>query len=89
VAYKKDVDDLRESPSLKIMQLLQQRGALLRLQRPLFPATAQDAALQLRKHEIRAAHFRTRSEAMTPSLSPRNHSTYDYAAIADCRKAGH
>src|SRR5258708_4519744 len=29
VAYKKDVDDLRESPTLKIMQLLQQRGAAL------------------------------------------------------------
>ena len=27
VAYKKDVDDLRESPTLKIMELLQQRGA--------------------------------------------------------------
>ena len=28
VAYKKDVDDLRESPTLKIMQLLQKRGAV-------------------------------------------------------------
>src|SRR6202035_1134836 len=26
VAYKKDVDDLRESPTLKIMELLKQRG---------------------------------------------------------------
>src|SRR6267142_397316 len=37
VAYKKDVDDLRESPSLKIMQLLQQRGALLDYNDPFFP----------------------------------------------------
>jgi UDP-N-acetyl-D-glucosamine dehydrogenase len=26
VAYKKDVDDLRESPSLRIIELLQERG---------------------------------------------------------------
>jgi UDP-N-acetyl-D-glucosamine dehydrogenase len=26
VAYKKDVDDLRESPALKLMQLLLERG---------------------------------------------------------------
>jgi UDP-N-acetyl-D-glucosamine dehydrogenase len=29
VAYKKNVDDMRESPSLKVMQLLQKKGAIL------------------------------------------------------------
>jgi UDP-N-acetyl-D-glucosamine dehydrogenase len=29
VAYKKDVDDVRESPALEIMELLQERGAVL------------------------------------------------------------
>lgn len=29
VAYKKDVDDPRESPSFKLMQLLQERGAII------------------------------------------------------------
>jgi len=37
VAYKKDVDDLRESPALKIMQLLQQRGAQIDYNDPYFP----------------------------------------------------
>src|SRR5205814_4734958 len=37
VAYKKDVDDLRESPSLKIMQLLLQRGAHVDYNDPYFP----------------------------------------------------
>jgi len=37
VAYKKDVDDLRESPTLKIMQLLQQRGAQIDYNDPYFP----------------------------------------------------
>ena len=36
VAYKKDVDDLRESPSLKIMQLLLERGAHLDYNDPYF-----------------------------------------------------
>jgi len=37
VAYKKDVDDLRESPSLRIMQLLQARGARVAYNDPYFP----------------------------------------------------
>src|ERR1700722_2471285 len=38
VAYKKDVDDMRESPSLKILELLSARGALLDYNDPYFPA---------------------------------------------------
>ncbi len=37
VAYKKDVDDLRESPMLKIMQLLRERGAKIEYNDPYFP----------------------------------------------------
>ncbi len=38
VAYKKDVDDLRESPSLKLLELLSARGAVLDYNDPYFPA---------------------------------------------------
>ncbi len=37
VAYKKDIDDLRESPSLAIMELLQSRGARVDYHDPYFP----------------------------------------------------
>jgi UDP-N-acetyl-D-glucosamine dehydrogenase len=37
VAYKKNVDDIRESPALKIMELLEKRGALVDFHDPLFP----------------------------------------------------
>jgi UDP-N-acetyl-D-glucosamine dehydrogenase len=37
VAYKKDVDDLRESPALRIIQLLQARGAKVDYHDPYFP----------------------------------------------------
>ncbi|MFQ5926908.1 MAG: nucleotide sugar dehydrogenase [Terriglobia bacterium] len=38
VAYKKDVDDLRESPALKIMELLEARGATVAYNDPHVPA---------------------------------------------------
>jgi UDP-N-acetyl-D-glucosamine dehydrogenase len=37
VAYKKDVDDVRESPALEIMELLQERGAILTYSDPFIP----------------------------------------------------
>ncbi len=37
VAYKKDVDDLRESPSLKIIEQLTLRGAKVEYNDPHFP----------------------------------------------------
>ena len=85
VAYKKDVDDLRESPTLKIMQLLQQRGAELDYNDPYFP--------QL--HKMR--HYNYEHMKSVP-LSPQtiggydgviiatDHSSYDYGAIVDAAK---
>ncbi len=37
LSYKKDIDDLRESPSLTIIELLQNRGALVSYNDPYFP----------------------------------------------------
>jgi len=37
VAYKKDIDDLRESPSLTIIELLQKQGAQVSYHDPYFP----------------------------------------------------
>ena len=37
IAYKKNVDDMRESPSLKIIELLTKLGAVLRYSDPLIP----------------------------------------------------
>jgi UDP-N-acetyl-D-glucosamine dehydrogenase len=41
LAYKRDIDDLRESPSLTIIELLQQRGALVEYNDPFFPTVGQ------------------------------------------------
>ena len=56
VAYKKDVDDLRESPSLKLLELLTERGAMLDYNDPYFPALHQDAPLRFFEHALGRTH---------------------------------
>jgi len=85
VAYKKDVDDLRESPTLKIMQILTERGAQIDYNDPYFP--------QL--HKMRHYNF---SDMTSVDLSPAalasyecviiatDHSSYDYEAIVESAK---
>lgn len=41
LSYKKDIDDLRESPALTIIELLQKRGTLVSYHDPYFPAVGQ------------------------------------------------
>ncbi len=80
VAYKKDVDDLRESPSLKLLELLTQHGAALDYNDPYFPAL----------HKMRHYDFSNlRSVPLSPDrlasydcvLIATDHTSYDYEAI--------
>ena len=82
VAYKKDVDDLRESPTLKIMQLLIEHGSRVEYNDPYFP--------QL--HKMRHYDYsQMRSVELTPSnlgsfdcvVIATDHSSYDYQAIVE------
>jgi len=41
LAYKRDIDDLRESPSLTVIELLQQRGATVEYNDPFFTTVGQ------------------------------------------------
>jgi UDP-N-acetyl-D-glucosamine dehydrogenase len=82
VAYKKDVDDMRESPALKIMQLLLERGAKIEYNDPFIP-------------ELRKLRHYDYSGMRSAELTPENvraydcvvivtdHSSYDYQAIVD------
>lgn len=58
VAYKKDVDDARESPALAIMDLLQKKGAVLLYHDPFIPALP----------SFRKYSFKLKSSALTDSL---------------------
>jgi UDP-N-acetyl-D-glucosamine dehydrogenase len=80
VAYKKDVDDLRESPSLKLLELLTARGAVMDYNDPYFPSL----------HKMRHYDFSNmRSMDLTPErlasydcvLIATDHSSYDYDSI--------
>lgn len=80
VAYKKDVDDPRESPSFKLMELLQERGAILSYSDPHIPALP-----AMRHYDVP----RLASEEPTPeylagldvALIATDHSRFDYDAI--------
>ena len=80
VAYKKDVDDLRESPSLKLLELLTERGAKLDYNDPYFPAL-----FKMRHYDF----SNMKSVELTPErlgiydcvLIATDHSSYDYEAI--------
>jgi len=82
VAYKKDVDDLRESPSLKLMQLLMERGAHLDYNDPYFPALH-----KMRHYDYSAMRSVNLNAAALASydcvLIATDHSAYDYAAIVE------
>lgn len=82
MAYKKDVDDVRESPALEIMELLQDKGAVLAYSDPYIP----------RLHKMRAYDFSNMSSvdltdeilaAHDAALITTDHSTFDYQRIVD------
>ncbi len=79
IAYKKDIDDQRESPSLRIIELLQGRGARVDYNDPYFP----------RLPKMRKYDFDLESVELTPGtlaeyevvVIATDHSAYDYTAI--------
>jgi UDP-N-acetyl-D-glucosamine dehydrogenase len=75
VAYKKDIEDLRESPALDVMMLLQRRGARLTYSDPHVPE------LQLGDAVLRAEPETVAGEADCAVVIT-DHSAFDYPRIA-------
>jgi UDP-N-acetyl-D-glucosamine dehydrogenase len=79
VAYKKDVDDARESPALAIMDLFQKKGATILYHDPFIPSLP----------TFRKYHFKLNSSPLTKPLLQRldavvvvtDHSQVDYAWV--------
>jgi len=79
IAYKKNVDDMRESPSVELMELLQQKGAEISYSDPHVPVFP-----KMRKH-----HFDLSSVPLTKEtiagydfiLLATNHDAFDYTLI--------
>ena len=79
VAYKKDVDDARESPALAIMHLLQKKGAVILYHDPHIPVLPR----------FRKYYFKLKSSPLTKGLLQRvdavvvvtDHSSIDYSWV--------
>jgi UDP-N-acetyl-D-glucosamine dehydrogenase len=52
VAYKKDVDDVRESPSLKLIELLEEKGAKVDYNDPYIPKLPKIRKYRLKKNSV-------------------------------------
>jgi UDP-N-acetyl-D-glucosamine dehydrogenase len=79
IAYKKNVDDMRESPSVELMEILQQKGAIISYSDPHVPVFP-----KMRKHQ-----FNLKSVQLTADnignydfvLLATNHDAFDYDLI--------
>jgi UDP-N-acetyl-D-glucosamine dehydrogenase len=78
VAYKKDIDDLRESPSLTIIELLQQQGARVSYHDPYFPFVNKGRKYDL---QLRCTSLDNLAD-YDCVLIVTDHSEYDYQCIA-------
>ena len=81
IAYKKNVDDMRESPAVELMELLRDREAVVHYSDPYV----------LKFPKIRKTHFDLESVSITPSaiasydciLLATNHDNFDYKLIEE------
>ncbi|WP_339616438.1 nucleotide sugar dehydrogenase [uncultured Gilvimarinus sp.] len=82
LAYKKNIDDTRESPAVEIMQQLQNKGALIDYSDPYVPIFPNK----------RDYHFDLKSVTLTPGtirsydclVLATDHDDYDYAQLQEC-----
>jgi UDP-N-acetyl-D-glucosamine dehydrogenase len=82
VAYKPDIDDIRESPALDVIGLLQKKGATVEYHDPYIPT--------LKTHEDTIMHsvpdLMAAVRAADCVVITTNHKTYDYRSILDAAK---
>ncbi|HET7206160.1 MAG TPA: nucleotide sugar dehydrogenase [Terriglobales bacterium] len=77
VAYKKDIDDLRESPSLTIIELLQKEGAKVSYHDPYFPFIGRGRKYDLQMKRAELGNFGQYDCVLIVT----DHSDYDYKKI--------
>ncbi len=76
LAYKKDIDDLRESPSIELIELLRAKGARVDYNDPYIPMTHKQ-----RRHDLRMKSKRLSAKMLSRYdvvLISTDHSVYDY-----------
>jgi UDP-N-acetyl-D-glucosamine dehydrogenase len=79
VAYKRDIDDLRESPSLTIIELLRAKGALVAYNDPYFPTVGHGRHYDLNMTNTPLDNLAQYDAVVIVT----DHSDYDYKAIVE------
>ena len=79
LAYKKDIDDLRESPSLTIIELLRQRGAEVRYNDPFFATVGRGRHYDLNMKNTPLENLGQYDAVVIVT----DHSDYDYQRIVN------
>ena len=83
-AYKKDVDDVRESPSLRIISLLEERGARVDYHDPLVPRLSPGHGL---KRELTSVDLTPDGiQGYDGVLILTDHSSIDYARVVEAAR---
>ncbi|HLG97485.1 MAG TPA: nucleotide sugar dehydrogenase [Bryobacteraceae bacterium] len=77
IAYKRNIDDVRESPALDIILLLERRGARVTYSDPFV------GSVKLDQRELRAEDPLEMSSRADCVVVVTDHSTFDYSAIVD------
>jgi UDP-N-acetyl-D-glucosamine dehydrogenase len=80
MAYKKNVDDARESPGMEILELLLKKGAVVEYSDPhipILPAVRHYPALRLRSQDLTPDRLRSRDCVVVVT----DHSAYDWESI--------
>ncbi|HEX3016119.1 MAG TPA: nucleotide sugar dehydrogenase [Desulfobacteria bacterium] len=81
VAYKKDIDDLRESPALKIMEMIRQHGAQLTYHDPYIPAIEPHGGCTVHMDSVELTDAAV--EAADCVLILTDHSAIDYDRVVE------
>ena len=80
-AYKPDIDDLRESPSLDVIGLLEQKGGEVMYHDPYIPRIDHDGLIRTSVDDLNTA-----IESADCVVIITNHSSYDYESLLDRAK---
>jgi UDP-N-acetyl-D-glucosamine dehydrogenase len=78
VAYKRDIDDVRESPALDIIHLLRQRGARVTYSDPHIPTLRMDNGVQLCAEKLEPA-----VAAADAVVIITDHTSFDYEKVVE------
>ena len=81
VTYKKDIDDVRESPAFRVIELLRERGVDVVYHDPFIPKLP-----PMRKHHLEMASVPLKPETFTQcdaAIIVTDHSSIDYQALVD------